>query len=181
MAVVTPSIDIDGDVWKLLQRQAEPFVDTPNTVLRRLLDMTGKAAAAPAPEVVLPGSSARQETTRTLGTTSKRQRRRAPRAPVGSLLPESEYERPILEVLGDRSGRAPARDVIKLVGELVNDRFTALDREKLATGVHRWESRVQFTRLRMRKAGLIKNDSPRGVWELSDKGRQAYTKLRRAS
>ena len=31
------SIEIDESVWHHLQRHAEPFVDTPNTVLTRLL------------------------------------------------------------------------------------------------------------------------------------------------
>ena len=31
------SIDIDEKVWHLLQQNAEPFVDTPNSVLNRLL------------------------------------------------------------------------------------------------------------------------------------------------
>jgi hypothetical protein len=31
------SIDIDERIWKYLQKQAEPFVDTPNTVLTRML------------------------------------------------------------------------------------------------------------------------------------------------
>ncbi len=179
--VISPNIDIDRDVWELLKREAEPFVDTPNAVLRRLLGLNGQPAAAAALEIVCPVQPARQQTTRALAKTSKRQRRPGPRAPVGSLLPEAEYEQPILKVLGDCSGHAPARDVIKLVGELVADRLMPLDREKLPNGLQRWESRVQFTRLRMRKAGLIKEDSPRGVWELSDSGQQAYSELRGAA
>ncbi len=32
-----PTIRIDDDVWEFLQKQARPFVDSPNDVLRRLL------------------------------------------------------------------------------------------------------------------------------------------------
>ncbi len=31
------SIEIDGKVWRYLQKHAEPFIDTPNSVLNRLL------------------------------------------------------------------------------------------------------------------------------------------------
>ena len=31
------SIEIDENIWHLLQQNAEPFVDTPNSVLNRLL------------------------------------------------------------------------------------------------------------------------------------------------
>ncbi|MGA9478087.1 MAG: hypothetical protein WBV21_09920, partial [Desulfobacterales bacterium] len=30
-------IEIDGEVWKYLQEHAQPFVDTPNSVLHKLL------------------------------------------------------------------------------------------------------------------------------------------------
>lgn len=36
---MTPTIRIDHEVYEKLQEQAQPFVDTPNTILRRLLDL----------------------------------------------------------------------------------------------------------------------------------------------
>jgi negative regulator of replication initiation len=49
------AIEIDDNVWSYLQKHAEPFVDTPNTVLNRLLlgtsntlDRTGGPPAGPA-------------------------------------------------------------------------------------------------------------------------------------
>lgn len=33
------TIRVDGEVYELLQRQAKPFVDTPNSVLRRILGL----------------------------------------------------------------------------------------------------------------------------------------------
>jgi hypothetical protein len=35
-----PVIRVDEEVWKELQRRAEPLVDTPNSVLRRILGLT---------------------------------------------------------------------------------------------------------------------------------------------
>lgn len=37
-----PTIRIDSDVWGLLKTHAEPFEDTPNRVLRRLLSLDKK-------------------------------------------------------------------------------------------------------------------------------------------
>jgi hypothetical protein len=39
------TIRIDPDVWRALQKQAEPFVETPNDVLRRLLGLAPKKTA----------------------------------------------------------------------------------------------------------------------------------------
>lgn len=152
---MAPSVDIDQEVWEELQAQAEPLVDTPNSVLRRLLGLAGESGERDAP------------------TRPTAAQPRTSRAPVGSLLPESAYELPILRVLADRGGSAPARDVVHAVGELVAGQLTELDREKLPNGGERWQSRVQFSRLRMKEKGLIKSGSPRGLWELADAGAAA--------
>jgi restriction endonuclease Mrr len=72
--------------------------------------------------------------------------------------------------LAERGGSAPARDVVNAVGKVVADRLTELDREELPNGGQRWQSRIQFTRLRLKERGLIKSGSPRGLWELADAG-----------
>jgi hypothetical protein len=175
---MSPSIEIDGDVWDLLKRQAEPLVDTPNSVLRRLLSLGDGAADREASgDGSSPPNAPRSSRAKGAAKKGKRARKRGPRAPVGSLLPEAEYEAPILRALGDRGGSAPAREVIERVGALVEDRLTSLDRETQPNGLKRWETRVQFTRLRMRKGGLIASASPRGVWELSKLGGAAYDEL----
>ena len=40
-----PVIRVDEEVWKELQRRAEPLVDTPNSVLRKMLGLTGNAVS----------------------------------------------------------------------------------------------------------------------------------------
>ncbi|MCW6008412.1 hypothetical protein K1W54_28295 [Micromonospora sp. CPCC 205371] len=45
-AAVVPTIRVDDDVYHRLQQEAKPFVDTPNSVLRRLLDLDGPAPKA---------------------------------------------------------------------------------------------------------------------------------------
>ena len=51
--------------------------------------------------------------------------------------------------------------------------FTPADYADLPSHGVRWRTRVTFQASHMRRvAGLLKNDSPRGVWEISDAGRQ---------
>lgn len=161
------TIEVDEDVFEALKARAEPFVDTPNTVLRRELGLGERGADEVAREARPPLHVARPSRT-------KRGRAKAGarsvRAPAGSLLPESEYVDPMLRVLAEKGGRAPAREVIEGVGAIVHDRLTPLDREKMASGAIRWQNRVQFTRLRMIDQGLLKRGSPRGVWEITDAG-----------
>ncbi len=161
-------IEVDEEVFELLKARAEPFLDSPNSVLRRELGLAEAAIddestdAQPASLEVARGRKGKR--------VRSRSRARGTRAPAGSLLPESEYVEPMLRVIADNGGRAPAREVIDGVGAVVRDRLTALDKEKLASGAIRWHNRIQFTRLRMIDQGLLKSGSPRGVWEISEAG-----------
>lgn len=47
-----PVVRIDNDVWKELQQKAEPLVDSPNTVLRRLLGLDSKKTVTTPPHVI---------------------------------------------------------------------------------------------------------------------------------
>ena len=55
------SIEIDEKVWGFLQKHAEPFIDTPNSVLNRILFDSSKATdaqegASPVPSVSIKGT-----------------------------------------------------------------------------------------------------------------------------
>ena len=97
--------------------------------------------------------------------------RRTERAPFGALLPEREYEEPILEALAEAGGTAPSSWVTKAVGERLAERLTPLDRERLASREIRWANRVHFTRLRLVERGFLKKGSRRGIWEITEAGR----------
>jgi Mrr N-terminal domain len=144
-------IEVDGDVFALLREHAEPFSDTPNSVLRRLLGIDS-------------GESGKRRE----GPSAKKS---SGRASPGSILPESEYEIPILEELVARGGSGHATEITNAVGQRLADRLTDLDKEKLDSGEIRWRNRVQFTRLTLKQLGLIDPDSPRGIWKISDAGR----------
>jgi len=143
-------IEVDDEVWKALKGKAEPLVDTPNSVLRREFGLD------PHPE----------HDGRCGPMTS-----RTERAPFGALLPEREYEEPILEALAEAGGTAPSSWVTKAVGERLAERLTPLDRERLASGEIRWANRVHFTRLRLVERGFLKKGSRRGIWEITEAGR----------
>jgi len=96
----------------------------------------------------------------------------SPRAIPGSILPEREYWVPILEILTEAGGAAPASDVINALGGRMDRMFTQRDLETLSMGEVRWRNRARFARLRMTEQGLLSGDSHRGIWELTDLGRK---------
>ncbi len=174
---MSPSIRIDEEVFQVLQRHAQPLVDSPNSVLRRLLGLEGKAKPSLS---VGADSSAPVESGKRRPKRGKHQgtpdRAKGPagegsRAKPGALLRLEEYMEPLLSVLAERGGTAPAREVIDAVGDRLEGRLQATDMEKLSSGAVRWENRTQFARLRLVEQGLLAKDSPRGVWSLTEFGR----------
>ena len=187
---MSPTIRIDDEVYQALKAQAEPFVDTPNTVLRRLFSLDPskevpdeadfvdsapprlpKLAAVVTQPTPTAGTTPTSATSRRRGkkpsTTTKRHR-----APAGALLPEVRYELPLLSALLELGGAAPSRELIDIVGEKLKNDLTDVDKEKLKSGGIRWQSRVQFVRLRLIERGFMTKESPRGVWAISEAGRK---------
>ena len=164
---MSPSIDLDDEVFEYLKSKAEPFVDTPNTVLRRLLGIdssvkppTNVKSATPTP--VSP------RTTKVGKKTAKADTPKRTRAASGTLLPEERYERPLLKALADAGGQAPYRDVVEAVERELKDDLMPADIENLRSGSVRWQSRLQFVRLHLIERGLLDKNAPRGIWGITD-------------
>lgn len=173
---MSPSVEIDDDIFEHLKSQAEPFTDTPNTVLRRLLGMNGGGASeAQTPEAVRPGNSEKPRSTRSGKRTRGKRPTRRTRAASGTLLPEQAYEKPLLQALVDAGGEAPYRSVVDAVGSTLEETLMPADFETLKSGGIRWHSRLQFVRLRLIERGELDRNAPRGIWRITDTGRQALT------
>lgn len=178
-------IDVDDDVFGVLKSQAEPFVDTPNSVLRRLLrlDPSGPPAenVSPRPTTGAQGFvGTRKRATSTKGkpkrkAPSKRTASKRTRAARGTLLPEDRYEAPLLRVLVNAGGQAPYRNVVDAVGRELKSLLMPADFETLDSGTVRWQSRLQFVRLRLIERGYLDRETPRGIWGITDLGRKALT------
>jgi restriction system protein len=105
---------------------------------------------------------------------TKEARRNLGRLRKGLRTPEAEYRVPILSVLTEMGGKAKAADVLERVGHIMKPRLKPVDFEPLASGPDnpRWRNAAQWARNSMVKEGLLKANSPRGVWEIGEAGRQ---------
>jgi Mrr N-terminal domain len=148
---------VDEEVWKAIQAQAEPLVDDPNSVLRRVFGLGGGGGRGTFP--------------RPSGGSGPR------RAAPGSILSEREYEAPILLELLKRGGSGQATEVTDAVGQRLEGKLKQRDYENLDSGDVRWRNRTQFTRHTLKKRGLISSDSPRGIWKLTPEGIEAAKQL----
>jgi ABC-type Fe3+-citrate transport system substrate-binding protein len=135
-------IRIDDEVWQRLKSKGEVFEDTPNDVLRRILELE--------PVNIRNGSS--------------RLRR-------GEKTPNSAYRGPILRALGELGGSAKASIILSRVEELMSKQLNELDRQTTANNQARWSNTAQWERVRMVKDGLIQKKA-HGIWELTKRGKE---------
>jgi hypothetical protein len=91
---------------------------------------------------------------------------------IGKVTPEREYRIPILVALMEMGGRGRVKDILKRVEATMKDKLTKTDYEKLPSGTYvRWVNYAMWERLNMINDGLLEKGSPRGVWEITEKGK----------
>jgi Mrr N-terminal domain len=154
-----PTIRIDNEVFEGLKRLAEPLVDTPSAVIRRLLEERGVIQKRPAPAkklITAPGPQNRDT------------------------VPQAVYEENLLvALLEDFDGRGDKKSVtLAVVARMMKRKLIgAVDLDFVATGETKAENKISWGRNLLKNRGLIRRDSPRGIWELTPEGRNAATSL----
>lgn len=154
-----PTVRVDDEVFEGLKKLAEPFVDTPSSVIRRLLEEKGLLAKTTPPP-------------------SRIQRPLSEQAshPGSDLTPQSIYEKYLLAILErDFNGRAHKREVTLAVIEKMRSDglINAADLELVATGETKAENTISWGRNALKERGHISKVSIRGIWELTPEGRRA--------
>ncbi len=96
----------------------------------------------------------------------------------GLRTPEDAFRRPILEALVECGGEAPMGKVLEAVEKKMRNRLTEYDFLPLPSDPRsvRWRNTAQWCRNSLVREGLLKRDSPHGIWEISESGRKALEK-----
>jgi restriction system protein len=96
------------------------------------------------------------------------------KVPRGQLIPMESYFLPILKVVAKMGGSCRSKVVLDAVAKIMHPLFTEADLAPIASNPNepRWRKLAQWARLAMVKEGLLRDDSPRGVWEITEKGLQ---------
>jgi hypothetical protein len=90
---------------------------------------------------------------------------------------EEVFKTPVLEALLHLGGSANANDVLARVGKMMAGLLNEYDKQPLpsAPSSPRWRNTAQWARNALVKEGLMANDSPKGVWEITDAGKKVVT------
>jgi len=91
---------------------------------------------------------------------------------------EDTYRHPILEALVELGGSASISKVLDKVGEKMEGTLNEYDKQPSPSNPDstRWRNSVQWCRNTMVVEGLMKSDSPRGIWEISQQGKDALAR-----
>lgn len=92
----------------------------------------------------------------------------------GLRTPEDGFRLPILESLIELGGKAEVKAILEKVYQKMEHILNEYDKESLPSGTGiRWQNTAQWCRNSMVNEGLLSKDSPRGIWEITEKGIQA--------
>lgn len=95
-----------------------------------------------------------------------------PRARPGELLPEKEYVFPILHILQEHGGALKKAEVLVELEPILREALAEEDWEIINDGQIRWKNRAAWVRNYLAEGGLLSRDAPRGVWEITPRGRE---------
>jgi hypothetical protein len=167
-----PVIRISDATWKRMKRHAVPLEDTPDDVVKRALDALDEAAgrvrSQPQPQaqsqLEAPSESAEGAA--------------APVAAIdegssdASKLPQKVFRLPLVETLCALGGFGSTKQIRDLMLAKMAPLLTAPDYAAVSSGDPRWWNAVCWERNNLVNEGLVRKDSPRGSWELTDQGLQ---------
>jgi len=92
----------------------------------------------------------------------------------GLRTPNKAFLLPILQALVQLGGSGQVGEVLDLVEEMMKDILNKYDYDSIPSNpkVVRWQNNAQWARLKLVQEGYLASDSPRGVWEITEKGQQ---------
>ena len=103
-------------------------------------------------------------------TNTRKRKHAGERLPKGKSLPQSFYRPLILKALAEMGGRGRAKEVLERVFEMGEPYMNSEDRDPLKSNALRWHKNVNWERYSIVRDGLLRRDSPRGIWELTEVG-----------
>lgn len=158
-------IRISESTYKRLESLARGF-DTPGSVIERLLDFYERLHKNIFPPPITHAERAASE---------------GSRLPRGVKTPTKAYYRPILQALINLGGKASVHEVIIRVEKAMEASLNEKDRQPIISNPNepRWANTAKWARKRMTmmQPPLLKPDSPKKIWEITEAGRRFLAQI----
>jgi len=89
----------------------------------------------------------------------------------GLRTPNEAFRLPILKALDELGGKGKINEVLEKVENYMKPFLKPIDYEKLKADI-RWRNAACWERLKMVKENLLNPNSPKGLWEITEKGKK---------
>jgi len=144
-----PTIRVSDATWERLKAHARPLEDRAEDVIIRALNVLDQKTG--------------------LATTEPK----APPKPSasGKKLPQREFRLPLMRTLLELGGSAEVSEIRKLMERKMAPLLSEADHQPVSSGDPRWWNAICWERADLVREGLFLDNSQRGVWELSEKGK----------
>ncbi len=113
----------------------------------------------------------------------KRKRRDKKRKtfPRGVKTPEKDFAIPIMEAVEELGGAGSVKEVLKKVFDKMGKRLNDYDLKAIPSHPERfrWENTAMWCRQRLVEDGLLSSEAKRGLWVLTEKGKNRLEKERK--
>jgi Mrr N-terminal domain len=147
-----PVIRVSDATWERLKMHARPFEDKPEDIVNLALNALDEKVGR---------------------KTAQRQEDKKSEASVERpLTPQKDFRIPLIRAVFELGGSARVADIRAALEKKFGMSLKEGDYEKVSTGEVRWWNAVCWERANLVREGLFLDTSERGVWELSDKGKE---------
>ena len=181
-----PTIRISDESMQRLKAWAEPLEDSADDAFKKVLDAAERSRRVTLgpQEPPLPSEHGLAAVEPSRGYTPRSQKPSVPTKPglaaaKHAKLPQKEFREPLLQVIHELGGSAQVHDLRPILRERMASRLLQGDFEHVSGGVERWWNAACWVRQELVNEGYFRKDSPRGVWELSEKGMKLAESRRR--
>jgi hypothetical protein len=153
-----PVIRISQQTWERLKTHALPLDHSANDVVQMALDALEGVHVLKGRNALHARNSAAQT------------KKKVNRSKHGQRLPLKNFRGPLLKALHRQGGRTYSREIRATMERMMAPLLSDADYELVSNGIPRWWNSACSMRVQLIENGLIRNDSPHGVWELSNQG-----------
>jgi len=147
-----PVIRVSDETWERLKAHARPFEDKPEDIVNLALDALDEKTghrSPPRPKTPPPSEQ----------------------SVSGEKLPQKEFRQPLMKTLFELGGSAEVSEIRKVMKQKMNALLSEADYQPVSSGEERWWNAICWERADLVREGLFLDNSERGVWELSEKGK----------
>jgi hypothetical protein len=149
-----PVIRVSDATWERMKKYARAFEDKPEDIVNLALDALDEKMGRKSQPPKQPPTEARP--TEKSG---------------GKKLPQKQFRLPLMQTVLELGGSAEVSDIRRIMEKKMAPLLSEADYAPVPTGDPRWWNAICWERADLIREGLFADYSPRGVWELTGKGK----------